>query len=165
MGDSTAPAEQDEFEFDSTEEIDVPDRLIDQVIGQDQAVEIIRLAAHQRRFVMLMGEPGTGKSMLGAALSELLPSGDLKDVLAYPNPEEPNLPIIKQVPAGEGKQRVEDAKQDARQRENAMEFLFWAAMVAVGIVTLYLTWTAGTGGGFDWYYYLLGGVIAAGVLF
>lgn len=165
MGDSTAAVKQDHFEFNTTAEIDVPDRLIDQVIGQDQAVEIIRLAANQRRFVMLMGEPGTGKSMLGAALSELLPAGSLKDVLAYPNPEDPNLPRIEQVPAGDGKERIEAAKSEARQRENAMEFLFWAAMVTLGIVTLYLTWTGVTQNDPYWYYYLMGGVIAAGVLF
>lgn len=162
MDDATSPTDVDEFDFETTEDIEVPDRLIDQVIGQDQAVEIIKLAANQRRFVMLMGKPGTGKSMLGAALSELLPSGDLKDVLAHPNPEEPNLPTIEQVPAGEGKEIIERAKDRARQRETAMEFLFWAGLVTVGVVTAYLAFTAS--GGYR-YYYLMGGLVAAGLMF
>ncbi|MCK5258178.1 MAG: hypothetical protein KAJ69_01565, partial [Thermoplasmatales archaeon] len=31
--------------FKTTEDIDVPERLLDQVIGQDQAVDIVRKAA------------------------------------------------------------------------------------------------------------------------
>lgn len=162
MADSTAPADVDEFDFETTEDIEVPDRLIDQVIGQDQAVDIIKLAAHQRRFVMLMGKPGTGKSMLGAALSELLPSGDLKDVLAHPNPQDPNLPNIEQVPAGEGREVIERAKDRARQRETAMEFLFWAALATLGVVAAYLAFTAS---GTYTYYYLMGGLFAGGLMF
>ncbi|MFH1683046.1 MAG: LAGLIDADG family homing endonuclease, partial [Candidatus Woesearchaeota archaeon] len=45
----------------STEEIKVPNRIIDQVVGQEEAVEIINKAAKQRRHVLLIGEPGTGK--------------------------------------------------------------------------------------------------------
>ncbi len=163
MVESLTESDVDEFDFDTTEEIDVPDRLIDQVIGQDEAVDIIRLAAHQRRFVMLMGDPGTGKSMLGAALSEFLPSGDLKDVLAYPNPDDPNLPIIEQVPAGEGQQAVEQARNRTRQRETAMEFLYWIALATVGIVTAYLAFTAFSEA--RTYYYLAGGLVAGGLLF
>ena len=38
--------------FKTTEDIDVPERLLDQVIGQDQAVDIVRKAAEQKRHVM-----------------------------------------------------------------------------------------------------------------
>jgi len=51
-------------EFKTTEEIKVPELLLDQVIGQDRAVEIVRKAAQQKRHVMLIGDPGTGKSMV-----------------------------------------------------------------------------------------------------
>ena len=160
---STDDPQLGDFDFETTREIDVPDRLIDQVIGQEQAVDIIELAAHQRRFVMLMGEPGTGKSMLGAALSELLPVGELQDVLAYPNPEDPNRPRIEQVPAGDGKKRVEQAKNRARQRETALDFLVWAGIVAVAIVSAYMAYTT-TSVSYR-YYYLMGGLVGAGVLF
>ncbi|MCQ4153932.1 MAG: ATP-binding protein, partial [Archaeoglobi archaeon] len=52
------------LEFEDTRDIKVPERLIDQVIGQDHAVEAIKKAAVQKRHVMLIGSPGTGKSML-----------------------------------------------------------------------------------------------------
>ncbi|MCX8175259.1 MAG: ATP-binding protein, partial [Candidatus Micrarchaeota archaeon] len=50
--------------FKTTEEIQTPARLIDQVIGQDEAVKIVKKAAAQRRNVLMLGSPGTGKSML-----------------------------------------------------------------------------------------------------
>ncbi|NMC77537.1 MAG: hypothetical protein GYA60_09640, partial [Candidatus Methanofastidiosa archaeon] len=48
------------YDVTTTEEIEVPENLIDQVIGQDHAVEIVKTAAKQRRNVLLIGEPGTG---------------------------------------------------------------------------------------------------------
>jgi ATP-dependent Lon protease len=63
-----------DIDFKDTGSITVPESLIDQVIGQDEAVEVIKKAARQRRHVMLIGSPGTGKSMLGKAMSELLPT-------------------------------------------------------------------------------------------
>jgi Lon-like ATP-dependent protease len=163
MADTSPEPSSGEFNFETTEEIDVPEKLIDQVIGQDEAVDIIRLAANQRRFVMLMGQPGTGKSMLGAALSELLPSGDLKDLLAYQNPEDPNLPIIEQVPAGNGEKEVERAKDRARQRESAIDFLFWSAIATLLVVTSYLTLT--TESIAYSYYYVMGALVIGGILF
>ncbi len=98
------------FDFKTTEEIKVPEKIVDQVIGQEHAVEIIKKAAKQRRHVLLIGEPGTGKSMLGLALSELLPKEDLKDILVYPNFQDENEPKIKVVDKCEGRKIVEKEK-------------------------------------------------------
>ncbi|MGA9204895.1 MAG: ATP-dependent protease LonB, partial [Methanoregula sp.] len=43
----------------ASSQIEVPAKLIDQVIGQERAVEVIRKAATQRRHVMMIGSPGT----------------------------------------------------------------------------------------------------------
>jgi len=86
------------IEVKNTEEVEVPRLLIDQVLGQEHAVEVIKKAAKQRRHVMLIGTPGTGKSMLASSMAELLPKEELQDILVYPNPEDKNMPKIRVVP-------------------------------------------------------------------
>ncbi|MBN2367958.1 ATP-dependent protease LonB [Candidatus Woesearchaeota archaeon] len=96
--------------FKTTKDIDVSKNIIGQVVGQDNAVNIIKKAAEQRRHVLLIGEPGTGKSMLGMALAELLPKEKLVDVLSFLNPNDENQPLIRSVPAGQGREYVAKAK-------------------------------------------------------
>lgn len=94
--------EYPELDFKTTDDIKINEKIIDQVIGQEKAVNIIKKSAKQRRNLILIGAPGTGKSMLGLALSELLPKAELEDVLCIPNKKDENTPKIKIVKAGDG---------------------------------------------------------------
>ncbi|ELZ74357.1 ATP-dependent protease LonB [Haloferax larsenii] len=117
--------------IESTDEISVPDRLVDQVIGQEHARDVIMKAAKQRRHVMMIGSPGTGKSMLAKAMSELLPREELQDVLVYHNPDDGNQPKVRTVPAGKGDQIVEAHKEEARKRNQMRSFLMWIIIAIV----------------------------------
>jgi len=104
-------------QFETTADIKIPAQLVDQVIGQDDAVMVIRKAAEQKRHVILIGEPGTGKSMLARSMTDFLPKGELQDVIAYHNPDDNNEPKIRIVPAGKGKEIVQAQKLEADQKK------------------------------------------------
>jgi len=120
----------------STKEIKVPEKIVDQVIGQDEAVNTIKKAALQRRHVLLIGDPGTGKSMLGLALAELLPKSELKDLIAYPNPNDENNPLIKEMKAGEAREEVRRTLLDGSKGNRNNNFL----MFLVAIITMIVPW-------------------------
>ncbi|MUV60547.1 ATP-dependent protease LonB [Halobacterium sp. CBA1126] len=119
------------LEIPDTSAIEVPDRLVDQVIGQSEARDIILRAAKQHRHVMMIGSPGTGKSMLAKAMSHLLPKESLQDVLVYNNPDDSNEPKVRTVPAGKGEQIVEAHQEEARKRNQMRSFLMWIIILLV----------------------------------
>ncbi len=131
----------------------MPDRLVDQVIGQEHARDVIMKAAKQRRHVMMIGSPGTGKSMLAKAMSELLPREELQDVLVYHNPDDGNRPKVRTVPAGKGDQIVEAHKEEARKRNQMRSFLMWIIIAVVLGYSLILAQQ------------VLLGILAAGIIY
>jgi len=136
----------------ASSQIEVPAKLIDQVIGQERAVEVIKKAAIQRRHVMMIGSPGTGKSMLAKAMAQLLPKEELQDILVYPNSDDPNNPIIRTVAAGRGKQIVAAHKTEAKKKIQFRNTLL--LILIIGII----------GYAFITYQWLMG-VIAAAFVF
>ncbi len=123
--------------FETTADVKIPPQLVDQVIGQDDAVMVIRKAAEQKRHIILIGDPGTGKSMLARSMTDFLPKGELQDVIAYHNPEDTNEPKIRIVPAGKGKEIVTAQKMEAEQRKaqkNSSAVMLLLMFVSLGVI-------------------------------
>lgn len=76
--------------FDDTSQISVPEDPIDQVIFQERAKRAIRKIAQNKGHILMVGRPGTGKSMLANMFKQMLEKsfGDYikpKDaIIAYP---------------------------------------------------------------------------------
>ncbi|MBE6514040.1 MAG: ATP-dependent protease LonB [Thermoplasmata archaeon] len=123
--------------FATTDDIPVPDLMADRVIGQEEAVEVMKKAASQKRHVMLIGEPGTGKSMLANSMVDYLSKEELQDIVAYHNPEDFNEPRIRTFPAGRGKAIVAEQKAAAAVQKNQKNSLYiygCMALILLGII-------------------------------
>jgi Lon-like ATP-dependent protease len=126
--------------FKTTADIKVPKKMLDQVIGQDKAVKIVRKAAQQKRHVMLIGDPGTGKSMIARAMTEFLPKEELEDILAYPNPEDPNTPLIRVVPGGKAKEIVKAQKVEARKKKEQQTNMITSIVLMIVFLSILAGW-------------------------
>lgn len=141
------------LEIETSADLEVPSRLVDQVIGQGRARKIIKKAAKQHRHVMMIGSPGTGKSMLAKSMTEMMPKEDMKDILIYDNPEDSNNPRVRAVPAGKGEQIVQAHRQKAQKRQRSRSIITWLIIAAILLYTLFSSAS------------LLFGVIAAVVVY
>ena len=136
---STTPSKDktDSKTYKTSQDVEVPKRIIDQIIGQEEAVETVKKAAKQRRNVLLIGEPGIGKSMLAKGMAELLPPEELQDILVYPNVEDNNNPLIGAMPVGEGKKVVMNYKVKAKgqeERKNMALMIMVTLILVIGFV-------------------------------
>ncbi len=122
-----------------TESLTIPPSLIDQIIGQDKAVGIARIAARQRRFMFLVGEPGTGKSLIGRAFAELLPAPSEFVVSSVPNPLNPVRPLIRCESKEDFCKRQERLAQSQKAESLSNAYLIYFALVSGAFIALWLS--------------------------
>ncbi len=138
------PIVTDDLEsLESTQDVFVSKKIVDQVIGQEKAVEVVRKAAAQKRNVLLIGIPGTGKSMIAQGMAEILPVSELKDVLIYPNDADQNNPKVVVVLAGDGKKIVDNARLEANAQDDNLRLIsliFPLAWLLISFVVWRLGW-------------------------
>jgi len=90
--------------FDDTSQIEIPQDPIDRVIFQDNAKRAIRKIAQNRGHILMVGSPGTGKSMLANMFKEVLEKslGDYlrpqDAIIAYPGKDKNHVRIAYETP-------------------------------------------------------------------
>jgi ATP-dependent Lon protease len=152
--------------FKTTADIKVPEILLDQVIGQDKAVDIVRKAAEQKRHVMLIGDPGTGKSMVARAMTTFLPKEELEDIIAYPNNDDSNTPHIRVVPGGKANEIVKSQRNEAKKKkEQQNSMIIWVAVMIFMLAAVAAFYPVLNGTGEVEFTYLFFGAIAAFFIF
>lgn len=153
--------------FKTTKDIKVPDLLLDQVIGQDKSVNIVRKAAEQKRHVMLIGDPGTGKSMVARAMTAFLPKEELEDIIAYPNADDPNTPHIRVVPGGKANEIVKSQRQDAKKKKEQQSSFIISFAVLIVVLSIVIAFAPALNGNWEDTHpeYIFFGFIAAFFIF
>jgi ATP-dependent Lon protease len=99
-GKKAAESWEDVKGIESTEEILIPSDPLDRVLGQEEAIHLAKIAAIQRRHLLLVGPPGTGKSMIARALSMNLPKPK-HEIRVVKNPENPERPFLEVLDEGQ----------------------------------------------------------------
>ncbi|MFO7985848.1 MAG: S16 family serine protease [Desulfatiglandaceae bacterium] len=90
--------------FEDTSQVEVPDDPIEKVIFQARAKEAIRKVAQNKGHVLMVGRPGTGKSLIAKMFNEVLDKslGDYlrprHSIVAYPGKDKNHIRIAYEDP-------------------------------------------------------------------
>ncbi len=90
--------------FENTSEIVIPDDSIEKVIFQDRAKQAIRKVAQNKGHILMVGKPGTGKSLLADMFEKVLAKSfgnyirPKNAVIAYPGKDKNHIRIAYESP-------------------------------------------------------------------
>ncbi len=80
-------------DIESTADIQIPQDPMERVIGHDDIIKFVKIAAKQRRNLLLVGPPGIGKSLIAQAISVHLTEPQ-EEITVVHNPERPERPFV-----------------------------------------------------------------------
>lgn len=80
-------------DIETTKDILIPKDPLNRVIGHDEIIEFVKIAAKQRRNLLLVGPPGIGKSLIAQAISFHLHEPN-EEITVVHNPERPERPFV-----------------------------------------------------------------------
>ena len=84
----------------STAQVKLPSDPLSKIIGHDDVLQVARLVAKQHRNLLLVGPPGTGKSMIAQSIACLIPR-PLQEISVLHNSENSERPIVEVRTRGE----------------------------------------------------------------
>jgi ATP-dependent Lon protease len=97
-------------DIESTADIQIPQDPMERVIGHDDIIKFVKIAAKQCRNLLLVGPPGIGKSLIAQAISVHLTEPQ-EEITVVHNPERPERPFVEIKSRKEIESEINDLKR------------------------------------------------------
>jgi ATP-dependent Lon protease len=97
-------------DIENTADILIPKDPLERVIGHDEIINFVKIAAKQRRNLLLVGPPGIGKSLIAQAISFHLAKPQ-EEITVVNNPERPERPFVEVKTRKEIESELEDLQR------------------------------------------------------
>jgi Lon-like ATP-dependent protease len=144
--------------FEDTSQIAPPEDPIERVIFQEKAKNAIRKIAQNRGHILMVGKPGTGKSMLAGMFQEVLDRsiGDYlrpKDaIVAFPGKDKNHIRIAYESPERLDRLLFDFSREIEFARENVDEFSLAREIGSVRRIKHGLFWATGLTAALSFFY-------------